>query len=115
MKEYFTEINVLNTLIKNEEIIEYIHDYYAAVNKRLSILYESGVFYIAEDNTFQPWLSIMGQIPHNMTDMELSDLLISYVMISRYNEIAKKLQTKHEATFAKKFFYFYAKVKYELE
>lgn len=57
----------------------------------------------------------MGQIPHNMTDMELSDLLISYVMISRYNEIAKKLQTKHEATFAKKFFYFYAKVKYELE
>ena len=93
MKEYFTEINVLNTLIKNEEIIEYIHDYYAAVNKRLSILYESGDFYIAE----------------------VSDLLISYVMISRYNEIAKKLQTKHEATFAKKFFYFYAKVKYELE
>ena len=115
MKEYFTEINVLNTLIKNEEIIEYIHDCYAAVNKRLSILYESGDFYIAEDNTFQPWLSIMGQIPHNMTDMELSDLLISYVMISRYNEIAKKLQTKHEATFDKKFFYFYAKVKYELE
>ena len=57
----------------------------------------------------------MGQIPHNMTDMELSDLLISYVMISRYNEIAKKLQIKHEATFPKKFFYFYAKVKYELE
>lgn len=36
-------------------------------------------------------------------------------MISKDNEIAKKLQTKHGSTFAKKLFYFYAKGKYELE
>ena len=38
MDEYITEIKVLNTLIKDEGIIEYIRDYYAAVNSRLSII-----------------------------------------------------------------------------
>lgn len=53
--------------------------YYAAVNHRLSIIYEAVDFYIAEDYTFQPWLSIMGHIPHNMTEQELGDLLLPYV------------------------------------
>ena len=91
MNKYITEIKVLNTFIKEEGIIEYIRDYFAAVNHRLSIMYETEDFYIAEDN------------------------MIPYVMISNDNEIAKKLQTKHGAVFAKKLFYFYAKGKYELE
>lgn len=54
MGEHITEIEPLNTLIKEKGIVEYIRDYYAAVNSRLSIIYETEDFYIAEDNTFQP-------------------------------------------------------------
>lgn len=84
MNEYITEIKVLNTLIKEEGIIEYIRDYFAAVNHRLSIIYETEDFYIAEDNTFQPWLSVMGHLPHDMTDEELCDLLLPYVENEKY-------------------------------
>lgn len=84
MSQYFTEIKVLNTLIKEEGIIEYIRDYFAAVNHRLSVLYETEDFYIAEDNTFQPWLSVMGHLPHSMTDQEVSDLLTPYVENEKY-------------------------------
>lgn len=182
MNEYFTGIKVLNDLIKDEGIVECIRDYYATVNNRLSIIYATEDFYIAEDNTFQPWLAVMGHLPQDMTERELRELLlpyvenekfiavytnielvsdifskcdiltyhedlpyiertyirsgheqllsrmqsfianqmiknnmIPYVMISRDNEIAKKLQAKHGSTFAEKLFCFYAKGKYELE
>lgn len=84
MNEYITEIKVLNTLIKEEGIIEYIRDYFAAVNQRLSIMYETKDFYIAEDNTFQSWLSVMGHLPHNTTDKELYELLLPYVENEKY-------------------------------
>ena len=32
----------------------------------------------------QPWLSIMGHIPHNMTEQELGDLLLPYVENEKY-------------------------------
>lgn len=84
MGEYRTEIKPLNTLIKDEGIVEYIRDYYATINSRLSIIYETEDFYIAEDNTFQPWLSVMGNLPRNMTDQELCDLLLPYVENEKY-------------------------------
>lgn len=50
-----------------------------------------------------------------ISNQMLKNNMIPYVMISKDNEIARKLQTKHEAVFAKKLFYFYATGKYELE
>ncbi len=82
--KYNTKIKPLDTLIKTEGIVEYIRDYCAAVNNRLSIIYETEDFYIAEDNTFQPWLSVMGNLPHNMTEQELHNLLLPYIKNEKY-------------------------------
>lgn len=84
MNEYFTGIKVLNDLIKYEGIVEYIRDYYATVNSRLSIIYATEDFYIAEDNTFQPWLAVMGHLPQDMTERELRELLLPYVENKKY-------------------------------
>ena len=96
MDEYITEIKSLNTLIRNEGIAEYVRDYFAAVNNRLSIMYETEDFYIAEDNTFQPWLSVMGNLPHNMADQELSDLLLPYVENEKYIAVYTNIEKVSE-------------------
>ena len=65
----------LNKLIKDEGIVEYIHDYYAAVNSRLSV---------------------MGNISHNMTDQKLYDL--SYIektyIRSGYEQLLSRINQK---------------------
>lgn len=47
-------------------------------------MYETEDFCIAEDNTFQPWLSVMGHLPYNMTEQELCNLLLPYVENEKY-------------------------------
>ena len=79
IKNLTTTIKALNRLIKNEGIAEYIRDYYAAINGRLNILAETNDFYIAEDFTYQPWLSVMGNLPQHITEKELLNLLKPYV------------------------------------
>lgn len=74
----------LDALMKKEGILEYIRDYYAAKNGRLHLLYSEEDFYIAEDHTFQPWLSIMGQRPEEMTDEVLYDFLTPYIEDETY-------------------------------
>lgn len=79
-----TGIEPLNALIQKEGILENIRDYYAATNGRLHLLYSNDDFYIAEDTTFQPWLSIMGHLPESMTDEVLNELLTPYVENEKY-------------------------------
>ncbi len=40
---------------------------------------ETNDFYIAEDFTYQPWLSVMGNLPQHITEKELLNLLKPYV------------------------------------
>lgn len=97
-----TDIEPLNVLIEKEGIVEYIRDYYAAINGRLSVLYSKDDFYIAEDTTFQPWLSIMGNIQENITDQILCNLLMpcieneKYIAVYTNNERISTLLQKFE-------------------
>lgn len=77
-------IQPLNKLIKKYGTVEYIRDYYAAINGRLKMLYSKDEFYIAEDLTYQPWLSINGVIPNDMSDNFLIDMLTDYINNSKY-------------------------------
>lgn len=74
----------LNNLIEKYGIVEYIRDYYSAVNGYLHMLYTSDNFYIAEDLTYQPWLSIMGDIPENLSENKLYELLSEYILNDKY-------------------------------
>lgn len=79
-----TDIKVLDKLIEKEGIAEYIRDYYAAKNGFLKILYEQDNFYIADDTTYQPWLSIMGELPENISHKKIFDMLKDYIEDDRY-------------------------------
>ena len=74
----------LNRLIEKEGISEYIRDYYSAVNGHLKMIYTEDGFYIAEDTTYQPWISVMGTLPQNITEQELHDRLEDYIKDDRY-------------------------------
>lgn len=79
-----TNISVLNDLIKKDGIVEYIRDYYSAINGHLKILHSRRDFYIAEDMTYQPWLSVMGHIPNNINEQDLYNKLFQYAEKSKY-------------------------------
>lgn len=95
-KKILTDISSLNTLIVKEGIAEYIRDYYAAVNGYLKVLYEKDDFYIAEDTTYQPWLSIMGTIPDDITEQELYDMLTPYIEDDKYIAVYTNVETVSE-------------------
>jgi hypothetical protein len=77
----------LNKLIEKEGILNYINDYYVAVDD----------FYIAENLTYQPWLAVMGTIPNYLTEEKLKDLLLPYIGNEKYiaiytnNKVISKL------------------------
>lgn len=79
-----TNIEPLDLLIKKEGIKENIRDYYSAINNRLKILYSKEDFYIAEDETYQPWLSVMGNIPKDIEGKKLRDMLEPLVKNEKY-------------------------------
>lgn len=79
-----TNIKTLDALIEKDGIGEYIRDYYSAINGYLKILYAKDDFYIAEDTTYQPWLSITGHIPDNITEQNLFDILSPYIKNDKY-------------------------------
>ena len=92
---------VLDRLIDKYGTVEYIRDYYAALNGRLKMLYTKDEFYIAEDSTYQPWLSINGIIPSDITDSFLFNMLTDYVNNSKY--IAVYTNIERIAEFLKSF------------
>lgn len=79
-----TNIIPLDILIEKDGIAEYIRDYYSAITGNLKILYTKDDFYIAEDTTYQPWISIMGHIPENMTEQQLFNILSGYIENDKY-------------------------------
>lgn len=81
---------------------------YAGIYKDGSLGFE----YVVPDARRQ---NLAGRIQSFIANQMLKNNMIPYVMISKDNEIARKLQTKQGHVFAKKLFYFYAKGKYELE
>lgn len=83
-KILLTDIEPLDKLIEKEGILENIRDYYAAINGRLKLLYSDNDFYVAEDSTFQLWLSIMGNLTENITDEALYNLLMPYIENEKY-------------------------------
>lgn len=82
----------LDILIKKYGMVEYIRDYYAAINGRLKMLYTKEEFYIAEDSTYEPWLSISGVIQNNMSDNFLFDLLTDYINSKKYVAIYTNIE-----------------------
>ena len=75
---------VLHDLIREEGLVEYIRDYYSARNGHLNIRYAQKNFYIAEDTTYQPWLSIMGHIPDDKKEQDFYDKLSDYIEQPQY-------------------------------
>ncbi|MEI3162539.1 MAG: hypothetical protein V8S74_03900 [Lachnospirales bacterium] len=104
----------LNLLIDKEGIVEYIRDYYSALNGYLSMLYTEEDFYIAEDTTYQPWLSIMGNITESVTEESLYDKLVQYIENDKYiavytniEQVSKLLQKMKKLTYHEDFFVAY--------
>lgn len=100
----------LGELINKYGMVEYIRDYYAAINGRLKMLYTKKEFYVAEDLTYQPWLSINGNLPGDMPDKALFDMLADYVNDSKYiavytniERVAKFLETFESLTYHEDF------------
>lgn len=100
----------LDLLIKKYGMIEFIRDYYADKNGYLHMLRTEDNFYIAEDFTYQPWLSVMGDIPDGLTDEMLFDMLSKYIHNDKYiavytcNErIANLLKSFKELTYHEDF------------
>lgn len=58
----------LGELIARDGAVEYVRDRYLAANGYLHMLYTTEHFYIAEDDTYQPWLSVMGDRPPEVTE-----------------------------------------------
>lgn len=79
---------VLDDLIAKEGLTEYIRDYYSAVNGNLKILYAQKDFYIAEDHLYQPWLTVMGQIPKEMEYKQLEE----YIKDPRYQAVCTNIE-----------------------
>lgn len=82
----------LEQLIKKYGIVEYIRDYYSAINGCLKMLYIDKEFYIAEDFTYQPWIVVMGEIPEIMTDEELFALVSEYIMNDKYIAVCTNIK-----------------------
>ncbi len=103
-------VSTLNRLVEKHGMVEYIRDYYAAINGRLTMLYTRDDFYIAEDLTYQPWLSVMGIISDEISDKSLFDMLAGYVNDSKYiavytniERVAKFLETFEILTYHEDF------------
>ncbi len=79
-----TNIGVLDELIKKDGIAEYIHDHNSALSGNLNILYSQKDFYIAEETTYQPWLSIIGHVPQNSDVQKLYSYLLEYIKKPEY-------------------------------
>lgn len=99
-----TNKKVLDDLIQKEGIAEYIRDYYSAINGHLKILYAQKDFYIAEDTTYQPWLSVMGHIPKDIEEQHFYSMLSDYIENDRY--IAVYTNNKRVSCFLQKFDFF---------
>lgn len=84
----------LDGLIEKYGLTDYIRDYYAAVNGRLAMLYTEEDFYIAEDFTYEPWLSIMGGIDFSgkFTDDRLHELLDKHIENDKYIAVYTNLE-----------------------
>ena len=74
----------LNTLIEKYGTVEYVRDRYAAINGRLKMLYTKDEFYIAEDLTYEPWLSINGIMPNDISDNIILNMIADYVNNGKY-------------------------------
>ena len=103
-------MQTLDRLIEKYGMVEYIRDYYAAINGRLKMIYTKDEFYVAEDLTYQPWLSINGVIPNDMSDSFLFDMLTDYINNNKYiavytniDRVAKILETFEILTYHEDF------------
>lgn len=70
----------LGELIARDGVVEYVRDRYLAANGYLHMPYTAEYVYIAEDGTYQPWLSVMGDRPAEVT----RDFLRGYLEDDRY-------------------------------
>lgn len=83
---------VLDALIEKEGLTEYIRDYYSARNGKLKILYAQKDFYIAEDRLYQPWLTVMGQIPPRADEEQLYARLLAYCKDPEYKAVCTNME-----------------------
>lgn len=81
---------------------------YAGIHKDCSLGFE----YVVPNYRRQ---NVASRLQFYIAKKMMKDNLIPYVMLSKENDVAKKLQTKLNCKFADNLFYFFAKGAYEFE
>ncbi len=82
----------LNQLARKYGRVEYVRDIFAAANNRLKMLYAKDEFYIAEDSTYESWLSVMGNLPSDISKKQLFNMIADYVKREKYIAVYTNIQ-----------------------